>query len=74
MHQGQDSETKAILLVLKQIKSQKKGQNLENVVSQCHKELDWDRPKALQAIELATTEGLITQIEKEKEQNYIRSL
>ena len=26
----------------KQIKSQTKGQNLENIVSQCHRELDWD--------------------------------
>ena len=60
--------------MLNQIKSQKKGQNLENVVSQCRKELDWDRPKALQAIELATTEGLITQIGKEKEQISLRIL
>ena len=56
------------------MKSQNKGQNLENVVSECHKVLDWDRPKALQAIELATTEGLITQIEKEKEQISLRIL
>ena len=34
-------------------KESKMGQNLENVVSQCHKELDWDRPKVLRAIELA---------------------
>ena len=74
MHQGQDSEAKVILHILKQIKSQKKGQNLENVVSQCSKELSWDRPKVLQAIELATTEGLISQFGKEKEQVSLRIL
>ena len=74
MHQGQDSEAKVILHILKQIKSQKKGQNLENVVSQCSKELSWDRSKVLQAIELATTEGLISQFGKEKEQVSLRIL
>ena len=58
----------------KQIKSQKKGKNLENVVSQCHKEVDWDRPKVLEAIEIATADGLITEFGKEKEQISLRIL
>ena len=73
MHLEQNSEPKAILNVLKQIKSQK-GQNLENTVCHCHNDWDWDRPKALQAIDLATTEGLITQIGNEKEQVSLRIL
>ena len=53
----------------KQVESQKKGKNLENVFSQCHEEVDWDRPKVHEAIEIATEIGLIIKFGKEKERS-----
>ena len=58
-------EPSIILRALSHIKDQRKGQNLENVVSYCCKELDWERPKVLHAVELATKDELISQTKKD---------
>ena len=58
-------ELLVILQALSHIREQRKGQNLENVVSHCCKELDWDRPKVLRAVNHATKNELISQTSKD---------
>ena len=48
-----------ILQALKQLKVQKKGQNLKNMVAYCRKDCEWDRPKVLDVIEAAKTWGTL---------------
>ena len=58
-------ESLVILQALSHIKEQWKGQNLENVVSHCCKEFDWERPKVLRAVNHATKDELISQASKD---------
>ena len=58
-------ESLVILQALSHIKEQRKGQNLENVVSHCCKEFDWERPKVLRAVNHATQDELISQTSKD---------
>ena len=52
-------ESFIILQALSHIKDHRKGQNVENVISHRCKEFDWERPKVLHAVELATNDELI---------------
>ena len=58
-------ELLVILQALSHIREQRKGQNLENVVSHCCKELDLDRSKVLRAVNHATWDELISQTSKD---------
>ena len=55
-------DAQAIVKALEDCRKRNKGQYIDNVYSFSKKELDWDRPKSIAAIEAAKEIGLVRSV------------